>query len=220
MSFITQFIINQGIPQETFVLLLMLPIMATVIAFSRQVIGIKGLDIYTPLIIAFAFLVIGLKYGLIIFITILLVGTLMRLLVKRIRLLYLPRIAIILTVVILAILLLFLAGAYSGQKDLVTTSIFAMLMMVALIERFVSVQIERKAKKAIILTTETLLLSIICYWVASWSWLQNQIISIPLWIILGTIIINILLGRWTSLRLSEYWRFREVIKRTELPGKK
>ena len=220
MSLITQFIINQGIPQETVVLLLMLPIMATVIAFSRQVVGIKGLDIYTPLIIAFAFLVIGLKYGLIIFITILLIGTLMRLLVRRIRLLYLPRVAIILTTVILAILLLFLADAYSGQKYLVTTSIFATLIMVALIERFVAVQIERKAKKAIILTIETLLLAIICYWVASWSWLQNQIISIPLWIILGTIIVNILLGKWTSLRLSEYWRFREVIKRTELPGKK
>lgn len=220
MSFITQFIINQGIPQETFVLLLMLPIMATVIAFSRQVIGIKGLDIYTPLIIAFAFLFIGLKNGLIIFMTILLIGTLMRLLVKHIRLLYLPRIAIILTAVILAIFLLFLAGAYSGQKDLVTTSIFATLMMVALIERFVAVQIERRVKKAIIVTIETLLLSIICYGVASWSWLQNQIINIPLWIILGTIIVNILLGRWTSLRLSEYWRFREVIKHTELPGKK
>ena len=174
MSFITQFIINQGIPQETVVLLLMLPIMATVIAFSRQVIGIKGLDIYTPLIISFAFLVIGLKFGLIIFITILLIGTITRLIVRRIRLLYLPRVAIILTAVISAILLLFLAGAYLGQKDLVTTSIFATLMMVALIERFISVQIERRAKKAIVLTAETLLLSIIFYWVASWPWLQTR----------------------------------------------
>ncbi len=212
--------INQGIPQETVVFLLMLPIMATVIAFSRQVIGIKVLDIYTPLIIAFAFLVIGLKNGLIVFMIILLVGTLARLLVKRFRLLYLPRIAIILITVTLAILLLFLASAYSGQKDLATTSIFATLIMIALIERFIVVQIERKAKKVIIITAETLFLSIICYWVASWPWLQNQIISIPLWIILGAIVVNILLGRWTSLRLSEYWRFREVIKRTELPGKK
>jgi len=220
MSFITQFIINQGIPQETIVLLLMLPIMATVIAFSRQIVGIKGLDIYTPLIISFSFLVIGLKYGLIIFITIILIGTITRLIVRRIRLLYLPRVAIILTSVISAILILFLVGAYSGQKDIATTSIFATLIMVALIERFISVQIERRAKKAIVLTIETLLLSIICYWVASWPWLQNQIISIPVWIILGTIIVNIILGKWTSLRLSEYWRFREVIKRTELPGKK
>jgi len=194
--------------------------MATIIAFSRQVIGIKGLDIYTPLIVSFTFLVIGLKYGLIIFLTILLIGTLARLIVRRFRLLYLPRVTIILTAVVLAILFLFLASAYLDQKDLAATSIFSTLIMVALIERFISVQIERRTKKAIVLTAETLLLSIICYWVASCPWLRNQIINIPLWIISGTIIINILLGKWTGLRLSEYWRFREVIKRTELPGKK
>lgn len=212
--------INQGVPQETVVLLLMLPIVATIIAFGRQIIGIKGFGIYTPLIIAFAFLATGLKYGLALFMTILLVGTLMRLLVKRFRLLYLPRMAIVLTTVALAILLLFLEGAYSGRKGLIAASIFAILIMVTLVEKFVAAQIERGAKRAIILTSETLLLSIICYWVASWPWLQNQVITAPLWIILGAIIINVLLGRWTGLRLSEYWRFREVTKRLELPEKK
>ena len=56
MSFITQYMINQGVPQETVVLLLMLPIVATIIALARQIIGIKGFGIYTPLIISFAFL--------------------------------------------------------------------------------------------------------------------------------------------------------------------
>jgi len=59
--------INQGVPKETLVFLLMLPIVAIVISFARQVIGIKGFGIYTPLIITFAFLVTGLKYGLIFF---------------------------------------------------------------------------------------------------------------------------------------------------------
>ncbi len=56
--------INQGVSEEAIILLLMLPIVATIIAFSRQVIGIKGFGIYTPLIISFAFLATGLKYGL------------------------------------------------------------------------------------------------------------------------------------------------------------
>jgi len=53
--------INQGVPKETLVFLLMLPIVAIVISFARQVIGIKGFGIYTPLIITFAFLVTGLN---------------------------------------------------------------------------------------------------------------------------------------------------------------
>ena len=220
MSFITQYMISQGVPQETVVLLLMLPIVATIIAFARQIIGIKGFGIYTPLIISFAFLATGLKYGLALFMTILLVGTLIRLLVKRLRLLYLPRMAIVLTSVALAILLVFLEGAYSGRKGLIAASIFAILIMVTLVEKFIAAQIERGARGAIILTSETLLLSIICYWIASWLWLQNLVLLYPLWVILGAIAVNIFLGKWTGLRLLEYWRFREVIKNIELPKKK
>jgi len=33
------------------------------------------------------------------------------------------------------------------------------------------------------------------------------------WIILLSVPINIFLGKWTGLRLSEYLRFKEVIKK-------
>lgn len=217
---ITQYMINQGVPQETVVFLLMLPLVATIIAFARQVIGIKGFGIYTPLIISFAFLATGLKYGLAFFMIILLVGTLMRLLVKKFRLLYLPRMAIVLTIVALAILGIFWEGAYSNRTGLITASIFAILIMITLVEKFVTAQIERGARGAIILTSETLILSIICYWVISWSWLQNFVLFYPFWIILGSIVVNLFLGKWTGLRLTEYFRFREVIKQVEIPKKK
>jgi len=220
MFSITQYMINQGVPQATVVLLLMLPLVAAIIAFARQIIGLKGFGIYTPLIISFAFLATGLKYGLAFFITILLVGTLMRFLVKKFRLLYLPRMAIVLTAVAVAILGVFLEGAYSGRTGLITASIFAILIMITLVEKFVNAQIERGARQAIILTSETLILSVICYWVASWTWLQNLVLLYPLWIILGSIIINVLLGKWTGLRLSEHFRFRKVFKHVELPEKK
>lgn len=212
MSTLTQYMINHGVPKETIVLLLMLPIIAMVIAFARQVIGIKGFGIYTPLIITFAFIATGLKYGLALFIVILFVGTTTRLIVKKFRLLYLPRMAIILTAVALAMLFLFLEGARSGREGLITVSIFAILIMITLVEKFITTQIKLGAKGAIFLTSETLALSIVCYWIASWLWLQNLALAYPLGIILGSIAINILLGKWTGLRLTEYFRFKELIK--------
>jgi hypothetical protein len=220
MSSIIQYMINQGVPQETLILLLMLPVVATIIAFARQIIGIKGFGIYTPLIIAFAFLATGLKYGLAFFMAILIVGTLVRLLVKKFRLLYLPRMAIVLTMVALAILIVFWIGAYTQRIGLIAASVFAILIMITLVEKFLTAQIERGGKGAIILTSETLVLSIICYWVASWPWLQNLALTYPFGVILIAIITNIFLGKWTGLRLSEYFRFREVIKNIELPKKK
>lgn len=212
--------ITYGVPKETIILLLMLPIVATIIAFARQIIGIRGFGIYTPLIISFAFLATGLRYGLVFFIAILAAGTFMRYVVKRFRLLYLPRMAIVLTAVALIIIGVFLEGAFSGRTTLIGASVFAVLIMITLVEKFVAAQIERGAKRAIVLTVETLILSIICFFVASWLWLQNIVVIYPLWIIIGTVIINLFLGKWTGLRFSEFLRFREVIKRVELPEKK
>ncbi|MBU1176833.1 MAG: 7TM domain-containing protein [Patescibacteria group bacterium] len=220
MSIITQYMIDRGVSEETIILLLMLPIVATIIAFARQVIGIKGFGIYTPLIISFAFLATGLKYGLAFFIIIILVGTLTRLMVKRFRLLYLPRMAIVLTAVALSILVVFLEGAYSGRNGLTAASIFAIIIMITLVEKFIASQIERGRKEAIILTIETLILSIICYWVAIWPWLRDLVLIYPILIITGTIIINVLLGKWTGLRISEYARFRKIIKSIEPSEKK
>jgi len=219
MSPIIQYMINQGVPKETLVFLLMLPIVAIVISFARQVIGIKGFGIYTPLIITFAFLVTGLKYGLIFFITIILVGTLTRLFIRKFRLLYLPRMAITLTIVSLVVLTIFYFGAYGQKTDLITISIFVILIMITLVEKFLVAQIERGGKGAILLTSETLILSIICYWIASWSWLQIFVLSHPFATIFLAIIISILLGKWTGLRLTEYFRFRELIKNIEIPKK-
>ena len=195
----------------------MLPIIGTIIAFSRQVIGIKGFGIYIPLLLTLSFLNIGLKYGLLMFIIILLLGTGLRLLLKKPRLLYLPRIAIILTLITLVVFLIlqinFLNKVYSKN-------ILSVLIMIALLEKFISTQIERGRRGAFILTSETIGVSILCYYVANFKLLQNIVSNYPIYVILVILLINVFLGKWTGLRISEYFRFREAIRHIELPKKK
>lgn len=222
MFSLSQYMINYGVPQETLVLLLMLPIIATIIAFARQVIGIKGFGIYTPLLVSIALVSMGLKYGLAIFTIILIIGTLSRLLIQKakLRLLYLPRMAIIVIAVAFSVLILLLGSTYLDLYDLTQVSVLAILIMITLTEKFLISQIQRSKKEAAVLTMETLFLSVICYLIASWNWLENIVLIYPLGVILATLLANIALGKWTGLRLYEYYRFREVIKRVELPGKK
>src|SRR3989339_127506 len=105
ISPIINFFLQEGVPLETVILILMLPIIATFIAFLRQVVGIKAFGIYTPLIVTFAFLATnGLKYGIAVFISVILTGMLMRFALRPFRLLYLPRVAIMLTAVAILIL--------------------------------------------------------------------------------------------------------------------
>jgi len=172
-----------------------------------------------PSIVAVSFLVTGLKYGLALFLMTLIVGTVSRLLARKVRLSYLPRMAIVLTMVSFSIFLAFLLGASMNKTGLLEISIFPILVMVLLTEKFISVQIERGHKSAIVLVIETLFLSIICYWLVSWQFMRTFILGYPEFI-LGTIILNVLIGKWTGLRLTEYYRFRKVIKNVELATKK
>jgi hypothetical protein len=209
---IIKFFLSSGVPLSTIILILMLPIVATLIAFLRQVIGIKAFGIYTPLLITFAFLATnGLKYGITIFITVILVGMLMRFVLKPFRLLYLPRVAIMLTVVALFMLGLLVLGGSLRRTGLAAVSIFPILIMITIVEKFVAVQIEKGDKTAIILAIETLAISILGFFVASFPPLIKLLVFHP-WVILFTFPINIFLGKWTGLRLSEYIRFKKVIQ--------
>ena len=206
--------VNQGVPVDTIRYILMFPLVVTLVAFFRQVVGVKAFGIYTPSIVTFAFLAFdpgGLKYGVAIFISIILVGMLSRLLLRKLRLLYLPRVAITLTIVALAILGILVAGGSLHRTGLASISIFPLLIMITLVEKFVATQIEKGDKTALILATETLFISLVGYFLARSQTIAGFLLAFP-WIILFTIPVNIFLGRWRGLRLSEYLRFSKLLK--------
>jgi hypothetical protein len=212
ISPIIQYFINQGVPMGTVVLLLMFPLIATLVAFFRQVVGIKAFGVYTPSIIIFAILATGIKYGLALFVVVILVGMVVRFLLKKMRILYLPRVAITLSIVAISILLLLVISGYFQRTGLASVSIFPLLIMITLVEKFVSTQIEKGNKVAMVLALETLIISVVGYYLVKWPLMINLIISHP-WTVLLTLPINFALGKWTGLRLSEYLRFKEIFKR-------
>ncbi|MFH1183001.1 MAG: 7TM domain-containing protein [Candidatus Moraniibacteriota bacterium] len=219
MPDLVQLAINQGVPQETIVYILMYPIILTIIAAARQVVGIKAFGIYTPSIIAVALLATTLKYGIAIFIVILAVALGMRFVLKSFKLLYMSRTAIMLSVVAVAVLAFLAIGGSLQRTGLASVSIFPLLIMITIVEKFVIVQMENGYKTALMLAFETIFLAAICYFFVKWEAFQSLILDFP-GIVVLIVILNIALGKWTGLRLSEYYRFRDVISNVELPRKK
>jgi hypothetical protein len=214
MSEIINLIIAQGVDINTAYLILALPFIATLIAAFRQLIGIRSFGIYAPLVLTFVFWEMELKYGLAIFIVILLTGTIVRYILKNFRLLYLPRMAIVLTVISLAILLLLAVGGYFQRTGLATTPILAILILITLIEKFISTQVEKGFRMAAALSIETLIISIVGYYFIIWDVFREMVLNHPEYILI-LFIINIFLGKWTGLRLREYFRFKDVIKNVD-----
>lgn len=202
------YLINQGVPPQDIVLFLMLPIIIFIVCFFRQIFGIKTFGIYIPSILTLIFLILGIKGGLILFLVILSLAFLVKLILKKIRLVYFCRMALILTLVVLV----FFVFQTHFQKDGFSPfSVFPVLVMILLVERFIGVWVEYGKKQALILTLGTLVISCFCFWAVNLEGLKNIILKYPE-IILLTLPLNFLLGRWTGLRLTEYFRFREVRK--------
>lgn len=211
LSYLMSYLVNKGISQDTLYLILILPVIATLVAAARQLIGFKAYGIYMPTMMTLIFLVSGIKYAIAIYFVLLIIATLARLLAKKLRVLYLPRMAIVLTAVSLTIIGIFVISALWNKTGFLAVSIFPILIMTILTEKFVEVQIEHGSKQAFKLTIETLILSIASYYIVIWQAFETMILAYPELIFI-TIIINILIGRFAGLRLMEYLRFRNVIK--------
>jgi hypothetical protein len=93
---------------------------------------------------------------------------------------------------------------------LVTISIFPILLLVLFAETFISSRIGLGMRRAVELTSETIILAVICFLVLSLDSLQRYAILNPEVTVLSVAVFDIFLGKYVGLRLLEYWRFREI----------
>ena len=227
MSYFVNSMIENGIPDNTIALLLLLPLIATVVALMRQVVGVTTFGVYTPSIITLSFLVIGIYAGLFTLITAIIVGSVLRPVLRKIRMMFIPKMAIVLSSVSLFVFLVIIMGMKFGLFDpaFLSIAIFPMLILATLVEKFVSAKTDKSLWSAAFLMGETLLVSIIAYILAGGpldlgivtikiDFFKNLLLNVPE-IVLLFIVANYGLGKWTGLRVLEKIRFREILRHME-----
>lgn len=227
LSYSLNFLTDKGIPDNTLLLILLLPIIATTIAFLKQVVGITTLGLYTPTIITLTFLILGLKFGVVTLFFITIASLITHKVLNRFRLLYIPKMAIVITIVSLTIFILFSLGVLLNLVEVsyISLAIFPTVVMGTLVEKVVTADSSKSLKNSLLTMLEVLFVSIVAYIMAGgpiefstfsfrFEAIQNFIANYPEAIILF-VAINTFLGRWTGLRLTEYIHFREVLYNTE-----
>lgn len=188
-----------------------MPLIATFIAFLRQVIGLKSIGVYHPLLLAFAFIGAGLREGLIFFLLIVLLANAITYLVKKFSLLYLPRLTIVVTVTTLALLLTISVIRFSDY-NLTLQSYLPIVIILALSDKLVTVQVKKNLRPALFMVGSTIVIALLCYLILNIAWLQQVALGYPIIFLLVLLIGNIFLGRFRGLRLNEVWRFRRLLK--------
>lgn len=210
-------IVAAGVPLPALTLILILPVIATVVVFARVVVGLSTFGMFGPVIVSLAFITTGLTWGTITFVVIVGLGILLRAALQRLRLQAVARLAILIALVSAVMGGLTLLGAVLGIGPLLHLSVFPMLIMSNVIESFASSQVELGTRQAVRMTVNTLLLSVACYLLVDRAGLQSLVLAYPE-LLLGTVVLDLAIGKWRGMRLLEYGRFLRTAERAPRPA--
>ncbi len=203
--------VNRGVSVNTIVLLLLFPLTAALVAFSRQVIGLNGFGIFIPALVSVAFLSTGILAGLVLFLAIVLAAIAARYGVNKARLPYLPRMAVLIWVVVMAVLVLLIFSPALSLDRLVGLGIYPVLLFIMLAESNIEAQITRTWQTAALMTAETIAIAIVASQVMGTVAIQEWVLLNPEIAVLTILGLDFLIGSYKGLRLSEIWRFRKLI---------
>ena len=206
-----RYAVSEGVPANTLILILMFPLIATVVVFTRHIIGLKSFGIFTPALLSVAFLSTGLTIGISLFVFIIIVSTISRYLLKRVKIQYLPRMAIFMWAVSMGIFFILMSSPIFGREELITIGIFPILILILLNEDYLDLQITRNFSSAMMITFETVVVAVICYFLMKWEFLQSAVLLNPELFVVTLLGIIAMIERYDGLRLLEIWRFRNII---------
>jgi hypothetical protein len=203
------------IPMHTVLqVLLLLPFGALITAIVRNVVGIGTFGTFSPALLAMSFIYANWQTGVAILLIVVMAGVVSRSFLERLRLLAVPRLSIILTVVIMCVVF-GMSILYYLLPEVVTAAVLLpMVILTMLIERFYVTTEEDGLVYTVQLAAGTLLVAALVYAILAWEEVGEFVLVYPE-SHLFTIAVFILLGRYAGYRITELWRFRDLITTSE-----
>ena len=201
----------KGVSSNTIYLILIISFLTFFVVLARQVIGLQTFGVYTPVMITAAFFILGIWFGLLTFFFAVITSYLVKYILNKFELLYLPKVALNLGFISLSFLIVVWVVLYVGTPIALSLAIFPMLVMSTVSEKFMAAQSEEGFKSAVWGVVETLFVVIVSYYIIIWPSFNSVIMSWPELVIVP-LILNLILGKFTGLRLGEYLRFRSLFK--------
>lgn len=208
MGYAVQYAVRNGVPANTIILILLLPLLATTVVIVRNILGFPTLEMLVPIALAITLIATGPTAGFILLATILFASTISRYILKRIRIMQLPKMAISMLIVSIFVFAALVASASFGLASVTQLSFFPVLLLILLSDKIVALYLVRGTKPTIAITFFTLLLGSAGYAILSIELIRSYVLLYPE-IILALIPLNVLLGRYFGLRFTEYHRFAE-----------
>jgi hypothetical protein len=201
--------------QNIFALMVIIPLGALVLCIARNLIGIPTFGMFTPILLTMFFKETNLTFGIIFFLATVLIGIFERYVLDKLYLLAIPRLSILLTLVIILLMLFSFTGLdqyFSIQSHI---SFFPIVIVTTFIEKFSIMITEEGWVTTFKALLGTLMISVMSYSLYSINSLEVLMFSNPeiLLMVIGCLI---LIGRYTGYRVSEFFRFKDLVKQVKV----
>jgi hypothetical protein len=145
-----------------------------------------------------------------VFAAILLIGWLLRRGLDPYHLLQVPRIALMLSLIITVLIGLIVAANRYGAAATTYIALFPMIILTGMVERFWTLEAEDGTAASFKTLLQTLFIATVIALVLSLHALVRHLFRYPetLGLVMAA---QLLIGRYTGYRLTELWRFRDLI---------
>ncbi len=201
---------RSGLPFSLLRTLLTLPVGALVVVLCRNVVGVPTWGTFLPALLAAAMAETGLFWGLLSWITVIAVVGLLRSTLQDLNLLHAPLLAILLAFVAATLLGMAVVADFVGNAQLSRATIFPIAVTAISAERFYMSISDDGMPDALKRLAGTTAVILACYLVMNSLAVQMLLVAFPE-VLLGVVALELYLGRWVGIRLSEYFRFRGLL---------
>ena len=199
-----------GVSSTLLSLLMLLPLGALVVAIFRNVIGLKTFGVFLPVLIAISFLTTGVVFGLLSFVGVLLLISLMHFPLMNWGILHVPKLVVMLIGVVLTMILILYVGVKMNYAQIGYITFFPLVILTISAEKYARIVVEEGFQNASKILAQTLFVTLFCYAVISSNTIYLILMNFPE-ILLIIAVLSIHLGKWIGLRISEYKRFNWII---------
>ncbi len=197
--------------QSVYQILLVMPLGAFLLIIMRNVVGVKTFGTFMPVLIGLAFRETQLVWGTVLFTLLVGLGLSVRFYLERLKLLLVPRLAAVLTVVVLLMAMLSILSHRLGVELGLSVALFPMVIMTMTIERMSIVWEERGPAEALQQGLGSLGVAALAYLIMNAAAMQHLMFVFPE-LLLVVLAGSLLLGRYTGYRLVELGRFKSLTR--------
>lgn len=197
--------------QQTFEIIMMIPIGVLLILLLRNIIGIETLGTFTPVLIGLAFRETQVLWGIILFSVISALGLSLRSYLEHLHLQLLSRLSMVLTFVVIVMAAIAVLGHQLGLSKGLSIALFPMVILTMSIERLSIVWEERGGIHSMKVGVGTLVAATLAHLMMTYEPWVYFIFTFP-GILLIFMAIMLSLGHYRGYRLMELFRFKAMIE--------